>query len=385
VDVPLKQDIAGLLRDVHRALQLYADPMASHALQVYHSVLATVPDCRLRDYTERGQIVTPRLVSQRTSDWSSVVKVIEGHTDNVNSAVYSPDGTRIVSGSDDKTVRVWDAYTGKQLAVLEGHTNWVWSAAFSPNGAHIVSGSYDQTAQVWDAHTGKQLAVLEGRNYPVCSVAFSPDGAHIVSGSYDRTVRVCDAHTGKQLAVLEGHIAAVRSVVFSPDGAHIVSGSHDKTVRVWDAHTGKQLAVLKGHTSWMSSVAFSPDGKRITSKDGSGTELAWNVGSALSSYQQFLIRVVAHTLSDEYASTFVERPIAELQPAPTEALVWDENSGWISWQPSDLHSIRLCWLPHERRGYSFASHNMTAAIGAECGTVTILDFSKVITTIDAAA
>jgi WD40 repeat protein len=189
VDVPLTQDIAGLLRDVHRALQLYADPMASHALQVHHSVLATVPHCKLLDCTERGQIVTPRLVSQRTSDWSSVVKVIEGHTGDVNSAAYSPDGTRIVSGSDDKTVRVWDAHTGKQLAALEGHTGSVRSVAISLDGAHIVSVSSDKTVRVWAVHTGKQFAVLKGHKSVVQSVAFSPDGAHIVSGSNDETVR----------------------------------------------------------------------------------------------------------------------------------------------------------------------------------------------------
>jgi WD40 repeat protein len=301
VDVPLSQDIAELLRDVHRALELYADPMGSHALQVYHSVLATVPHCRLLDYTERGQIVTPRLVSQRTSDWSSVVKVIEGHTNEVKSVAYEPDGTRIVLGSHYRTVRVWDVRTDKELAVLEGHTLWVGSVAFSP------------------------------------------------------------------------------------DGVHIVSGSADTTVRVWDAHTGKQLAVLKGHEYRVISVSFSPDGKRITSEDFLGTELAWNVQSGLPSYQRFLIRVVAHTLSDGHESTSVEGPVAELQPAHTEALVWSNKSGWISWQRSRTRLVRLCWLPHELRGSSFAFHNMTAAIGARNGAVTILDFSEVIATIDTKA
>jgi hypothetical protein len=97
--------------------------------------------------------------------------------------------------------------------------------------------------------------------------------------------------------------------------------------------------------------------------------------------------VVAHTLLDGHESTSVEAPIAELQLAFNESLVWSEESGWISWQRSDLSSIRLCWLPHERRGRKFASHNKTAAIAAKCGTVTltILDFSEVIAMIEAAA
>jgi WD40 repeat protein len=192
--------------------------------------------------------------------------------------------------------------------------------------------------------------VLEGHTDWVRSVAFSPDGAHIVSGSDDKTVRVWHVHTGKQLVMLDGHTHWVCSVAFSPDGARIVSGSDDRIVRLWDAHTGKQLAVLKGHKYRVMSVSFSPDGKRITSKDEFGNELAWNVQSGLPSPEEFLTRIDAHTLSDKHESTSVEGPIAELQPAPTEALVWSEKSGWISWQRSDLRSIQLCWLPHERRG-----------------------------------
>jgi WD40 repeat protein len=269
--------------------------------------------------------------------------------------------------------------------VLEGHTNWVRSVAFSPNGAHIVSGSQDSTVRVWDTHTGKQLAVLEGHTGYVHSVAYSRNGTRIVSGSSDCTVRVWNAHTGQQLAVLEGHTDCVRSVAFSPDGAHIVSGSDDTTVRVWFAHTGNQLAVLKGHKRQVISVSFSADGKRILSKDKFGINLAWNIPSTLPLHEQLLSRVVAHTLSDEHQPTTVEAPIAELQPDPTEALVWNENNGWISWQRSRTRFVRLCWLPHERRGPSFASYNMTAAIGARHGAVTILDFSEVIATMDAAA
>jgi WD40 repeat protein len=342
VDGPLMQDITGLLRDVYRALQLYAEPIASHALQVYHSVLATVPHCRLLDYAGRGQTVTPRLVSQRTSDWSSVVKVIAGHTHDVTSVAYSPDGTRIVSGSKDRTVRVWDAHTGKQLAMLEGHTFWVQSVAFSADGAHIVSGSEDMTVRVWDAHTSKQLAVLKG-------------------------------HTGW-----------VWSVAFSPDGLHIVSGSGDKTVRVWDAHSGKQLAVLDGHEYEVVSVAFSPDGKQITSKDKFGAERAWYLSSTLL-HAQSQCRTGVYTLSDAHGLTSAVGPIAHLPYNTTEALVWNEKSGWISWQRSDLLSIPLCWLPHERGGGTLASHNKTAVIGARRGAVTILDFSEVIAAIDAAA
>jgi len=102
----------------------------------------------------------------------------------------SPDGSRLVSGSDDKTARLWDAKTGASLAVLEGHTNFVRSAAFSPDGARIVTASGDKTARLWDAKTGASLAVLQGHTGSVYSAAFSPDGARLVTASSDNTARL---------------------------------------------------------------------------------------------------------------------------------------------------------------------------------------------------
>ena len=97
---------------------------------------------------------------------------------SVNSVAFSPDGTKIVSGSEDKTVRVWDAVTGTLSNTLEGHSDSVESVAFSPDpdGTKIVSGSFDNTVRVWDAVTGTLSNTLEGHSSRVNSVAFSPDG-----------------------------------------------------------------------------------------------------------------------------------------------------------------------------------------------------------------
>ncbi|CCA76882.1 related to WD40-repeat protein (notchless protein) [Serendipita indica DSM 11827] len=151
--------------------------------------------------------------------------------------MFSPDGLRIVSGSNDQTVRLWDAETGNQvLPPLRGHTNWVSVVAFSPDGHYIASGSYDCTVMVWDAMTGEQFVPpLEGHRALVCSISFSPDSTHLVSGSGDCTIRLWSLNTGVQIGQpLKGHTDWVRSVAFSPDGRYIVSGSNDKTVRVWN-------------------------------------------------------------------------------------------------------------------------------------------------------
>ncbi|PPQ93171.1 hypothetical protein CVT25_002629, partial [Psilocybe cyanescens] len=162
----------------------------------------------------------------------------------VNAVAVSPNGKKIVSGSDDNLVRVWDVSTGNELKVLKGHTHVVTSVAFSPDGKKIVSGSHDNSVMVWDVSTGNELKVLKGHTYWVTSVAFSPDGKKIVSGSDDSSVRVWDASTGNELKV-------------------IVSGSDDSSVRVWDASTGNELKVVKGHTYPVTSVAFAPNAKQI--------------------------------------------------------------------------------------------------------------------------
>ncbi|KIN96361.1 hypothetical protein M404DRAFT_82641, partial [Pisolithus tinctorius Marx 270] len=130
-------------------------------------------------------------------DWPAVQLYLQGHSDEVRSVAFSPDGKRIVSGLLDNTVRVWDAERGVQISSpLEGHTWSVTSVAFSPDRKRIriVSGSEDNTVRVWDAERGMQIgSPLEGHTEPVDSVAFSPDGKRMVSGSWDKTVRVWDA------------------------------------------------------------------------------------------------------------------------------------------------------------------------------------------------
>ncbi len=202
------------------------------------------------------------------------------------SVSFSPDSARIVSGSDDNIVRVWDANTAEVVHTLAGHTEGVRSVSWDPtHGSNrIVSGSDDNTVRVWVLNDESWALVhtLEGHEGDVNSVSFSPDSTRIVSGSNDNTVRVWvwNDESWAPLDPLAGHGAWVMSVSFSPNGERIVSGSLDKTVRVWDAVSGQCMKTLEGHTSGVMSVSFSPYyNTRIVSGSLDETVRVWNAAS----------------------------------------------------------------------------------------------------------
>ncbi len=203
---------------------------------------------------------------------------LQGHGGSVTSAAFSPDGTQIVTASGDKTAKVWETGTEKLLLTLEGHGDWVRSATFSPDGTRIVTASDDQTAKVWETGTGKLLQTLQGHGSTVNSASFSPDGTRIVTASDDETAKVWEAGTGKLLLTLEGHGNRVWSAVFSPDGTRIVTASRDGIAKVWEAGTGKLLHTLQGHSSTVNSASFSPDGTRIVNVSADIVKV-WEAGT----------------------------------------------------------------------------------------------------------
>ncbi|KAH7923203.1 WD40 repeat-like protein [Leucogyrophana mollusca] len=327
--VNLYHNLRAFVQDACRFAQQSATAIEEHPLLVYHSALPFAPKNSLTYksfYNHKLHVKvtglqgswTPMLLRSTGHNWvlsvafspdgayiitgssdrticvwdaftsTQVLPPLQGHQDWVRSVVFSPNGTHIASGSDDKTICVWDAFTGIQvLPPMRGHQDWVLSVAFSPNGAHIVSGSSDKTICVWDAFIGTQvLPPLQGHQGSVRSVAFSPDGTHIISGSDDKTIRVWDVSTGAQvLSPMQGHQSVVQSVTFSPDGAHIISGSDDKTICIWDISTGTHiLPPIQGHQSIVHSVVFSPDGAHIASGSQDGTICVWDASTGTQVY-----------------------------------------------------------------------------------------------------
>lgn len=204
---------------------------------------------------------------------------LEGHSGAVTSAVFSPDGERVVTASDDKTARIWYARTGALLLTLQGHTDAVTSAAFSPDGARIVTASEDKTARIWDAGTGETLFTLQGHGDKVVSAVFSRNARRILTASWDRTARIWDTASGAALRTLQGHKSLVMDAAFSPDATRIVTASADSAARIWDADSGVLLALLQGHRTAVVSAAFSSNGDSILTASLDGTMRAWDLRS----------------------------------------------------------------------------------------------------------
>jgi WD40 repeat protein len=229
--------------------------------------------------------------------WVPRDRTLKGHTSEVTSLAFSPDGKRLASGSGnfDKPgeVKVWDTTTGQELLSLNGRTGNVKSVAFSIDGKQIIqiiSMSNGQTVKVWDAEKGQELFTLKGGVGGVFKVWVSPDGKRFASTSEDHgTVKVWDAQSGQETLSIKGHTSPINCVAFSIDGKRIASAAGlDQTfqfvkgeVKVWQANTGTEVLTLKGHKSDVTSLAFSPDGKRLAGACDDGSVLVWDADKGM--------------------------------------------------------------------------------------------------------
>ncbi|TMC98783.1 MAG: WD40 repeat domain-containing protein, partial [Chloroflexi bacterium] len=222
--------------------------------------------------------------------------IYRGHSAGVQAVAWSPESNRVASGAIDKTLQVWDAFSGEHVAIYRGHTDVVKTVAWSPDGQSIASGSADSTVRVWDVATGKQKYVYRGHKASVNSLVWSPDSQRIASGASDKTIQILDAITGNHRYTYRGHTDTVSSVSWSPDGKLIVSGSWDKTVQVWHAETGAIVYTYSGYNvqaaqvnpakgvlpDLIFAVAWSHNGKRIAAVtqvycgDICGVVLGWD-------------------------------------------------------------------------------------------------------------
>ncbi|MEO6037525.1 MAG: hypothetical protein ABIQ93_03860, partial [Saprospiraceae bacterium] len=180
-----------------------------------------------------------------------------GHRNVVYGVAFSPDGQTLLTASLDNNLRLWNL-RGEQIGQpIKGHANCVFAATFSPNGAYILSGSRDKTVKLWDK-TGKLIRTFLGHEGEVTSVAFSPDNRQILSGSRDGTARLWQIY-GNESRLLQGHQGQILAVDFAPDGQHFITAGEDRAAKIWDMQT-RWIDVQPGHTAAVTGAVFMPDG-----------------------------------------------------------------------------------------------------------------------------
>lgn len=276
--------------------------------------------------------------------------IMRGHDDHVITCLQFY-GNRILSGSDDTTLKVWSAVTGKCLRTLVGHSGGVWSSQMVND--LVISGSTDRTLRVWNARTGQCLKVLAGHTSTVRCMHLYED--RVISGSRDATLRVWSIPEGRCLRVLMGHLAAVRCVQY--DGKLVVSGAYDYFVKVWNPDTGDCLHTLAGHTNRVYSLQF--DGIHVVSGSLDTSIRVWDVESGQ----------LKHTLTGHQSLTSgmeLHSNILVSGNADSTVKVWDITTG---------HCLHTLSGPnkHQSAVTCLQSSNRFVITSSDDGTVKLWD------------
>lgn len=285
--------------------------------------------------------------SVQTQPLAEFERKLTGHRDWVRSLAVSPDGKWAASGSDDKTVKIWDLESGACRATLAGHTDDVMSVAITPDGTRVLSGSQDHTIRVWDASEGKSLACWVASEHYVLSVVPMADGRRVITAgaSVDPALKVWDIATQKCLRTLDGHTNATTSVSLARDQIRVVSGSYDRTIRLWNLETGEVMATLRGHSDRVNSVQVTPEGRFAVSGSDDNTVKVWDLAAGtcvgtLEGHKSYVYSVAISPDGDWIASTgFTDESVR----------LWDWKSGAclqvIELQGNDPEPISVAFDP----------------------------------------
>ncbi|WNZ21761.1 protein kinase [Leptolyngbya sp. NK1-12] len=266
---------------------------------------------RCLTFTPDGQRLITGSNDQTIKVWNvdtgQLLFTLTGHTSAIRSLTVKSDGSTLVSGSDDQTIKLWNLGNGQEIGTLKGHTSYLNAVAISPDGRLLASASADQTMRLWDLSTKQELRLFSGHSSYVNSVVFSPDGKLLASASADRTIKLWAVATGELLRTLEGHSSYVNAIVFTPDGANLITASADQTIRVWNAATGAEERLLKGHISFVEDIAISPDGQYLLSGSADQTLKLWDLrtGNLLRSLTGFNAHIKQFTPSPNWQSVAV--------------------------------------------------------------------------------
>lgn len=313
-----------------RALRLARRPVFEHAIL---SLAAAPGGGKILAGSGDGRVQLFDLASDERS------MTLRAHEEWAFAIAFHPDGKRFATGGGDGLVKLWSWPALEEVGRFVGHHDDVHAIGFTPDGRTLVSTGDDMTVRVWDVETQHERHCLTGHTGTIPGLAIGPDGQIAASASRDDTIRLWDITSGKPIAVLEGHAGDIMAVDFHPLGRELVSGSYDGTAIVWDIAARTPIRTLSGHADWVFSVGYSPAGEQIVSTAGDGVRL-WERASGELIWRSAHPKNASHALwlnPQELAASSADGSIAVFSASRGENVV----TLWTQFAPDLVDGGRM--------------------------------------------